>query len=462
MDEYSVLKKVQSGEMTVEQALAALKEKPFEDLGYAKVDLHRHTRQGATEVIYGEGKTPEQIRGIAGTLKAHRQGHILVTRLNSEKADVLSDDPDFSYYGTARLGVYGGLEPDAGLPRPDGTIAVVCAGTSDLPVAEEAALTAQFYGNKVLRLYDVGVAGLERLLSHLDELVKASVVITVAGMEGALASVVGGLVSCPVIAVPTSVGYGASFQGLAAMLAMMNSCASGVVVVNIDNGFGAAFSASRINRMGMKRGNKTDGKDIRVAGLTDDRMENMPDGASGENEQQHPDRFSHDRDCIGELTCNLDDMSGEEVAFAMEALLKAGARDVFTTPAGMKKGRPGVVLTVLCAPDKMADFEKLIFRLTTTIGIRETVKERAVLRRREEVSQAEGGNVRIKISEGYGAVQIKPEADDLQKAARKTGQNPADIRSEAVKRYGAERFQGVQRACETGTDRTDCPDGVSG
>ena len=446
MNELDVLKKVQRGEMTAEEAVILLKEKPFEDLGYAKVDLHRHTRQGATEVIFGEGKTPEQIRGIAGTLKEHGQGHILVTRLDETKAAALSDDETFSYYKTARLGVYGGLDPSDTV-QPEGTIAVVCAGTSDLPVAEEAALTAQFYGNKVLRLYDVGVAGLTRLLSHLDELVRASVVITVAGMEGALASVVGGLVSCPVIAVPTSVGYGASFQGLAAMLSMMNSCASGVTVVNIDNGFGAAFSANRINRMGMKN-TKSDRKEA----------------ACGQDLQEQAAAdvcLSQDRDRIGELSCNVDDMSGEEIAFAMERLLAAGARDVFTTPAGMKKSRPGTVLTVLCAPGRMTEFERMIFALTTTIGIRESVKERAVLRRREICCETTSGRVRVKISEGYGCRRIKAEADDLMALAESTGRPVGDIRDEVEKQYGRVP-EGGKAEGQAGTDGTDRQDGISG
>ena len=459
MDEFEILKKVERGEMTAEEAVISLKEKPFEDLGYAKVDLHRHTRQGATEVIYGEGKTAQQIRGIAGTLRDHGQGHILVTRLDSGKAGDLKTDGGFTYYKTARLGVYGGLEPEASFPRPSGTIAVVCAGTSDLPVAEEAALTAQFYGNKVLRLYDVGVAGLTRLLSHLDELVRASVVITVAGMEGALASVVGGLVSCPVIAVPTSVGYGASFRGLAAMLAMMNSCASGVTVVNIDNGFGAAFSASRINRMGMQQ----TGKEEKAADTETAGAEAAPDAGTDECGAVHGGSLtqSQDRDRIGELSCNLDDMSGEEIAFAVKRLFSAGARDVFTIPAGMKKGRPGTVLTVLCDPERIAEFERRIFALTTTIGIRETLKERAVLRRREEIYDTSAGSVRVKVSEGYGCRRVKAEADDLMAAAVSTGRPVRDIRDEVKRQHGGVP-EGREEETQAGTDGHDCPDGVSG
>lgn len=258
-----ILEGVRAGTVSVDEAVLALREEPFEDLGYAKVDLHRQVRQGATEVVYGEGKTPDQIAGIVRALAAAGQCRVLVTRLSADKAaevqgalrgqsdDASSDatclDVPFAYHPEARLGVFGEMPAPTGL----GTVLVACAGTSDLPVAEEAALVAEFYGNEVSRVYDVGVAGLHRLLAHTDEIMAASVIVAVAGMEGALASVIGGLASCPVIAVPTSVGYGASFQGLTALLAMLNSCASGVSVVNIDNGFGAGFLASRINHMGL-------------------------------------------------------------------------------------------------------------------------------------------------------------------------------------------------------------------
>lgn len=244
-----ILLAVQRGDMTVEDALLQIKTEPFTDLGYAKVDLHRKVRQGAAEVIYGAGKTPEQICGIADTMIAGGQRTVLITRLAPEAADrVRAAHPDLRYEPQARAGIIGPL------PEPDGigTIVVATGGTSDIPVAEEAALTAQVHGNRVVRLYDVGVAGVHRLLAHLDILMSASVVVAIAGMEGALASVLGGLVDCPVIAVPTSVGYGASFQGLSALLSMLNSCASGVSVVNIDNGFGAGYLASMINHMEAK------------------------------------------------------------------------------------------------------------------------------------------------------------------------------------------------------------------
>ncbi|MBR5583062.1 MAG: nickel pincer cofactor biosynthesis protein LarB [Lachnospiraceae bacterium] len=247
-DTTKILEQYKNNEITLEEALLELKKKPFDDIGYAKVDLHRKIRQGAAEVIYGEGKTPKQIVGICNSMIANGQTTILITRLSKEAAKKVSKAHKMTYHEEARIGIIGAL------PKPDGIgkIVIATGGTSDIPVAEEAALTAEVLGNEVVRLYDVGVAGVHRLLSHLDLLMDASVVIAVAGMEGALASVVGGLVDCPVIAVPTSVGYGASFGGVSALLSMLNSCASGVSVVNIDNGFGAGFSASRINHMEKK------------------------------------------------------------------------------------------------------------------------------------------------------------------------------------------------------------------
>lgn len=244
-----LLESVQNGEMSVAEAEHILKKQPFEDVGYAKVDLHRKTLQGASEIIYGEGKTAEQIIGILKTLEANGQKKILITRLSKEKADEVSKQIDITYYEEGRIAVLGGFDEPSGL----GKIVIATGGTSDIPVAEEAAITAEFLGNEVVRLYDVGVAGLHRILSNVDMLMDASVVIAIAGMEGALASVVGGLCDCPVIAVPTSVGYGASFGGVSALLSMLNSCASGVSVVNIDNGFGAGYMAGMINHMEVKK-----------------------------------------------------------------------------------------------------------------------------------------------------------------------------------------------------------------
>ena len=240
-----ILEAVEKREMSVEEALLKLKTNPYEDIGYAKVDLHRKVRQGASEVIYGAGKTEDQMIGIISTMKQNGQDTILITRLSPESAKEIGQVHVLDYHTDARVGIIGSM------PKPDGIgrIVVATGGTSDIPVAEEAALTAEILGNEVTRLYDVGVAGLHRLLHHKEEIMEASVIVAIAGMEGALASVIGGLADCPVIAVPTSVGYGASFHGVSALLSMLNSCASGVAVVNIDNGFGAGYMASRINHM---------------------------------------------------------------------------------------------------------------------------------------------------------------------------------------------------------------------
>ena len=294
-----LLEQVAAGELSAEEAAARLERAPFEDLGYAKPDFARAERQGVGEVVYGEGKTAQQIEGICRALVASGQPRVLVTRLDDAKAAALAEafgtaadaggrgadaaaggadacgagdvagaalaeagtgcaaagagvpaegapvrGLAFSYRREARLGLVGGMPDGPG----EGCVVVAAAGTSDVPVAEEAALTAEFLGSAVVRCYDVGVAGIHRLFACADDLSRARVVVAVAGMEGALPSVVAGLVSCPVIAVPTSVGYGASFGGDTALLARLNSCASGVSVVNIDNGFGAGYQASLINR----------------------------------------------------------------------------------------------------------------------------------------------------------------------------------------------------------------------
>ena len=244
MDTREILSRVQSGEISVDDALKHLKTQPFEDLGYAMIDHHRAVRQGAGEVVYGAGKTAEQIAGICVHLAAAGAENILITRMSPDKAEYVRKAVPLDYDPMSQVGVAAPKKIER-----VGNIAIATGGTSDMPVAEEAARTAEALGSRVTRLYDVGVAGLHRLLSHLDLLEGARVVIAIAGMEGALASVVGGLVSCPVIAVPTSVGYGASFGGVAALLSMLNSCASGMSVVNIDNGFGAGYLASMINHL---------------------------------------------------------------------------------------------------------------------------------------------------------------------------------------------------------------------
>jgi len=241
----SMLESVRSGEVGIDAALERLRHLPFEDLGFAKLDHHRSIRQGMSEVVFGKGKTADQVAILAEKLLVHNR-NLLITRATEEMGrrvrEVCADAEYHPLSGVVR--VWGDRQL-----RGKGTIAVVCAGTSDIPVAEEARLTAEIMGNHVDAIHDVGVAGIHRLVNSADRLQRAKVVVVCAGMEGALPSVVGGLVSAPVIAVPTSVGYGASFQGLAALLGMLNSCSSNVTVVNIDNGFGAGYVASLINRV---------------------------------------------------------------------------------------------------------------------------------------------------------------------------------------------------------------------
>lgn len=243
-----LLEQFKAGGMDLDAAVHRLKRLPFDDLGYAKIDYHRCVRQGVPEVIYCEGKTVPQIQGIVQRI-AREHSNILASRAGRQVFEGIREVvEDCCYHEQARMVVINPKDVEK-----VGNIAVVSAGTSDIPVAEEAAITAETLGNHVNRMYDVGVAGIHRLLNCCDDLFKANVAVVVAGMEGALASVVGGLVSCPVIGVPTSVGYGASFGGVAALLSMLNSCASGVSVVNIDNGFGAGYQAGLINKTASKR-----------------------------------------------------------------------------------------------------------------------------------------------------------------------------------------------------------------
>ncbi len=241
-----ILSKVALGEITPDEAELKLRVLPFEDLGFAKIDHHRAIRQGAAEVIYGAGKTDEQIIKIAETMLERGEKTVLITRIGKDTADKLTASlvGRFIYSEAGRVGIAGEM-PE---PKRDTHIVVATGGTCDIPVAEEAAFTAEALGSRVIRLFDVGVSGLHRLLSHAEEIMSAKAVVAVAGMEGALPSVIGGLADCPVIAVPTSVGYGAAFGGVAALLSMLNSCASGVSVVNIDNGFGAGYLANMIER----------------------------------------------------------------------------------------------------------------------------------------------------------------------------------------------------------------------
>ncbi|MGC9195942.1 MAG: nickel pincer cofactor biosynthesis protein LarB [Syntrophobacteraceae bacterium] len=244
----ALLEQVRTGTVDLDSAMHALRKLPFEDLGYARIDNHRCLRTGVSEVIFCQGKSIAQIQGIVERI-SQDHANVLATRAGREVYEAIREvNRECEYHETARIVVIG--------PEPVekiGNIAVVSAGTSDMAVSEEAAVTAEVLGNRVNRIYDVGVAGIHRLLDVCDDLFEANVAVVVAGMEGALASVVGGLVSCPVIGVPTSVGYGASFGGLAALLSMLNSCASGVSVVNIDNGFGGGYQASLINKATSRR-----------------------------------------------------------------------------------------------------------------------------------------------------------------------------------------------------------------
>lgn len=242
-----LLKDVSNGKTTPEEALLKLKKQPFEEGKFATIDYHRHIRQGASEIIYGKDKTDEQIFDIVKNMVLHGENDIIITRLRKSANDLLASEFDARFFEVARIGVVNRTQKEL-----YGNVAVVSAGTSDIAVCEEAAITAELLGSRVTRIYDVGVSGLHRLLARLDDIMSAKAIVAVAGMEGALASVVGGLADCPVIAVPTSVGYGANFGGLSALLAMLNSCASGVAVVNIDNGFGAGYLADMINSGGAK------------------------------------------------------------------------------------------------------------------------------------------------------------------------------------------------------------------
>lgn len=245
----TLLEQVAAGGVKPEEALLQIKTEPYKDMGFAKLDTHRGIRQGMAEVIYGAGKTKEQILKIAQAMLTEQEKTVLITRMSQEAADYVKQYLDLKYDEMSHTGRIGEI------PIPDGAgkIVIATGGTSDMPVAEEAALTAEIYGNEVIRLYDVGVAGMHRLMDHIEEIMSARVIVAIAGMEGALASVIGGMADCPVIAVPTSVGYGANFGGLSALLSMLNSCASGISVVNIDNGFGAGYLASMINHLDSKK-----------------------------------------------------------------------------------------------------------------------------------------------------------------------------------------------------------------
>lgn len=335
------LQQVAQHVFTPEQAQSKLADAGFEDLGFAKVDTQRAQRTGAGEVVYGAGKTAQQIADICRALAQNGQKCVLVTRLDAQKAAAVAkliaqadaqvgSAPAFEYRELPQLGLYGSIPKPAG----EAYIAVACAGTSDLYCAEEAAVTAEVLGSRVVRLYDVGVAGIHRLLAHASDIAGASAVVAVAGMEGALASVIGGMAKCPVIAVPTSVGYGASFNGLAALLAMLNSCASGVSVVNIDNGFGAGYQAHMIASMCGGRGKKERemetlrwniAENATRTQLLNDTLLQLPEGAREQLEAKAqaagvPERHHHN---IGEVLATIDGLAASD-------RVKADMRAIYT------------------------------------------------------------------------------------------------------------------------------------
>jgi NCAIR mutase (PurE)-related protein len=244
-DLINLLNQVKKSKISPKDALSLIQAPHFKDLGHAKIDYHRQLRQGVCEIIFGENKTPQQLKSILCDVINKNFKNIIVTRISKKVAIFLKKTFDVTYYLQARIAV---ISKNKTIKKV-GNIVVASGGTSDIPICEEAAITAEILGNKVNRLYDVGVAGIHRLLSNQNILQKARVIIAVAGMEGALPSVIGGIVSCPIIAVPTNVGYGANFNGLSALLSMLNSCSSGISVVNINNGFGAGYIANRINKM---------------------------------------------------------------------------------------------------------------------------------------------------------------------------------------------------------------------
>lgn len=248
-DLVKILEEVKSGALNIDDALLKFKEEPFTDIEFAKIDNHRGIRNGNSEVIYGAGKTADEIIAILKAMERNGDKCVLITRLDKEKADAVTKECKISYNERGQIAVMGQFPEADG----NGKVLIVCAGTSDIPICEEARITLKAFGNKTESLYDVGVAGLERLLKSLDIIMKADIIIAVAGMEGALPTIVNGLVDCPVIAVPTSVGYGTSLGGFSALFTMLNSCSSGMAVQNIDNGFGAACLASRINHINLKK-----------------------------------------------------------------------------------------------------------------------------------------------------------------------------------------------------------------
>jgi len=388
-----------SGEVSTDEVVERLRHWPVSELGDLTIDTHRVLRTGLPEVIYGKGKTPAQVLDAARILADAGQ-EVLATRLADEALTALRE----AFGERLEVDIAAGA---AWLPSgrarevPDAPVLVLSAGTSDLPVAREAAFTARAAGLRVETAWDVGVAGIHRLMAHRERLSAAGVVIAVAGMDGALPGVVAGLTPAPVIAVPTSVGYGAGAGGIAPLLTMLNACAPGVTVVNIDNGFGAACAAWKMMNAGSPQR-------PRVAG----------DAVEEEGE-----------DLV--LDCNLDDMPGTTLGDAMARLFEAGALDVWFTPIQMKKNRPAVQLSVLGRAADRDSLLDLVFTHTTTLGVRLRPTRRVVLDRRIDTEETPPAPVRIKRASWQGReVNARPEPDDLADLSRKTGVPIKDLEKE--------------------------------
>ncbi len=405
-----------TGDLSTEEALERLRHWPVKELGDITLDTHRALRTGLPEVIYGRGKTPQQITDAARALKEAGQ-EVLATRLTDEGLAALRR---VLGEGLVVDEVAGAAWLPSGRERevPEGHVLVLCAGTSDLPVAREAAFTARAVGLQVETGWDVGVAGIHRLLAYRERLATAGVVIAVAGMDGALPGVVAGLTRAPVIAVPTSVGYGAGAGGIAPLLTMLNACAPGVTVVNIDNGFGAAWAAWKMLNAGVdpsrERANEADPSRER-ANEADPRRERA-------NEADPRRERANETNTELVIECNIDDMPGTTLGDTMTRLFEAGALDVWFTPIQMKKNRPAVQLSVLGRIDDQDRLLDLIFTHTTTLGVRLRPTNRVTLDRRIDTVETPHGPLRIKRATWQGReVNARPEPDDLAALSREAG-----------------------------------------
>ena len=415
METREVLEKVQRGEISVEEAEHFFRRQPFEEMGYAKLDMHRKVRSGFAEVIYCSRKADDHLLNIFERLY-EQDGEVFGTRASEHQYELIRKRfPQVQYDPLSRILKI--TKPGKSLI---GQIAVCTAGTADISVAEDAAQTAEYFGTRVERIYDVGVSGIHRLLSRIDVIQDANCIIAVAGMEGALASVLGGLVDKPVIAVPTSVGYGASLNGMSDLLTMINSCANGIAVVNIDNGYGAGYMATQINRLAVDGGQ---------AGSVRQSEPVQQDGFVQKSECMHQTGFSQSsepvremnrsgKDQIVKLESNVDDCSGEIMGYVMERLFEAGARDVSYMPIFMKKNRPAYQLNVICTPDKVETMEKIIFSETTTIGIRRQHMDRTILNREIQTVSTPFGEAKVKVCSCGSFRRAYPEYETAARIAR--------------------------------------------